>query len=485
MSVIGLDIGSHTIKAVELSGSRGALRLERVAIEPTPENSFVNGVIIDAEALGQAVANLIRNGGFRTRKVVSSLGGQTDLVVRVTEVPRMSGKQLREAMKWDVERHIPFPATNIVMDFAPIEVEGEDPESPNMEILLAVAKEEYVFNHLKVLDAAGLEPQAIDIEQLAGPRAVLEGKPEPPKERCVAVVNIGAELTDISIVQDGVLRFPRQIPLAGENLTTAIGQSFVVDAKEAEELKRQYATVSLEAPAEEGEEEPEELMGAPLAYDWVEEETEVETVQPVSVAGAEEKPEEEAEPTVELGAEEEGPILMDTVDGPVFEEPEETAPPEADETLVEGAEGPPAEEAPPGPPPAEEPGRGAFLETAEEDVVSDMGRRVPEDPEQTKAQMSETLMPVLAELAGEIRTSINYFVDRHEGVEVEKVILIGGSAKIENLPEFLERELGIPTEIGNPFEGMEWDRETYTEEYLREIAPIVAVSVGLAMRDMV
>lgn len=472
MSVIGLDIGSSTMKAVELSGTRGSLRVEGVVVEPTPENTFVNGVIIDAETLGAGLANMIRNAGFRTRKVVSSLGGQTQLVVRVTEVPRMAEKQLRDAMKWDVERHIPFPATNIVMDFAPIEPPDEDPSTPNMEILLAVAQEEYVANHLKVLSAAGLEPQAIDIEQLAGPRALLEGRTEPPRERCVAVVNVGAELTDICIVQDGLLRFPRSIPLAGESFTTAIGQSFVVDAQEAENLKRQFGTVSLEAHEEAAAEARMPPVGR-MAYDWVEEGG--DTVQPIAVAE-----QEAAEPTVDIEPEAPPePVLMDTVEGPVFGEEEPAA---GEPTLIESVEGPVFEEpAAPGAPPVG-PGRGAFLET--EDMVSDMGPGRPTDPEQARAQVAETLTPVLVELAGEIRRSIEYYRSKHEDVDVEKVLLIGGSAKIENLPAFLERELGIPVELANVFEGLEWDRSVYSDEYMRDIGPIVAVSVGLAMRDL-
>lgn len=504
-ALIGLDMGSHTIKAAEVVATHDGCRLNRVAVAPTPPNTIINGNIVDPEPLGRAVADMLRAEGFTTRRVVSSLGGQTALVVRVTEVPRMPRKELRTAMKWDVERHIPFPATDIVMDFDIIEPTNADPSSPNMEILLAVAQRGLVRNHMRVLEIAKLEPVAIDIEQLASIRALMEAKTNGAhRERCVAIINIGSSLTDISIIQDGFLRFPRAIPLAGETFTTAIGQSFVVEAQEAENLKRQLATLALEGlPAEEEGLEfvPRRTAATALPYDLVAgEEVTISLVSPTDEAAIPYSP---LEHTVELG----GPAELlpepaaarftETVEGPVFGEP---FLPAAEEVTGEVVAPPPPPAKPRAPEAEPTVGEMGGL-TAEEETIFGaptigmgmipLGEYEPvvapdlSDPHAARQQLSATLVPVVAELAAEIRRSIEYYGTRHEDTEVERIILIGGSAKMEHMSEFIERELGIQTELGDPFAGMVFDERRYTREHLADIAPIVTVSVGLALREAI
>jgi len=241
-AVLGLDIGSETTAIVELGGGRGSIELaSRPVIMQTPPDMMQNNVIVDPEAVGTAIKECLRENGIKTKKVVSSVGGQSSLVVRITEVPQMSDAELKEAMQWDVERHIPFPATDIIVDYRRIERPDADAETPNMEVLLAVAQEDMINAHVEALQAAGLQPLAIDVEPLAASRALVNIAAEQMAGQTVAIINIGANTTDITIVRDLILSFVRPVPIAGSSLTRAIGQAFIVEEDEAERLKRQYA----------------------------------------------------------------------------------------------------------------------------------------------------------------------------------------------------------------------------------------------------
>ncbi|MGD8237466.1 MAG: type IV pilus assembly protein PilM [Armatimonadota bacterium] len=241
-AVVGLDIGSETTAIVELRGGRGGIELaSRPAVLPTPPDMMQNNVIVDPEGVGSAIKEWLRDQGIKAKKTVSSVGGQASLVVRITEVPKMSDAELKEAMQWDVERHIPFPATDIIVDYRPIERADADPEAPNMEVLLAVAQEDMINAHVEALQAAGLQPIAIDVQPLAASRALVNVAQHETAGQTIAIVNIGASTTDITVVRDLLLSFVRPVPIAGGSLTRAISQGFIVEEDEAERLKRQYA----------------------------------------------------------------------------------------------------------------------------------------------------------------------------------------------------------------------------------------------------
>jgi len=252
-AVLGLDIGSETTAMVELRGGRGGIELaSRPLVMPTPPDTVQNNVIVEPETVGAALKEWVRESGIKSKKVISSVGGQSSLVVRITEVPSMTDAELKEAMQWDVERHIPFPATDIIIDYKRIERPDADPDSPNMEVLLAVAQEDMVNAHVEALQVAGLQPTAIDVEPLAASRALVTIAPNETAGQTIAIINIGANTTDITVVRDGLLSFVRPVPIAGSSLTRAVSQGFIVEEDEAERLKRQYTDLTGEgngAPA--------------------------------------------------------------------------------------------------------------------------------------------------------------------------------------------------------------------------------------------
>jgi type IV pilus assembly protein PilM len=448
---VGLDIGSQMIKVAEVVPGRGGVTVRALGMAPTPPGSMENNIIVDANLLGQAVKKLLRESGVSTKSSVSSVSGQSALVVRVIEVPKMSDSELAETMRWEVERHVPFAANEVIMDFQPINRADDPPDAQNMDVLLAVAQQDMIDRHVEMLFAAGLAPVAIDVEPLAVARTFIELGPDPLGQRTVAIVNIGASNTDIGIFRDGILAFPRTLPLAGDALTRALTAQMGVAEEQAEELKRTYGEVILDQAAQ-------AQAAAPVSAEFLD----------FSV------------PTLEPAAEEAPPAARMPFD---FSEPEEAPPAPASVSPAPDTE-----------PTAFEPPVGGYMPESEAEVgapTTDPLRQqssVPatvESHDPTKLQVFGAIAPVLSELLTELRRSLEYYRGRSVDGRIDEIVLCGGTSNLKNLDQFLAMELGIPTRVVSPFQFASLAAKNYSQEYLEGIAPSFAVAIGLAARDMV
>lgn len=258
-NVIGLDIGTSRIKFVEAQLERGGPVIVNAGMGMTPRETISNGVIVDPDTLGSAVRQLLDQYGVGTRRVVSSVASQSSLVVRPIEVPRMTRQELADTMQWEVERHIPFAASEVIMDFQPLVPPEELPaDASNMSVLLAVAQEDMIEAHVNTLYRAGLDPVALDVEPLSACRSLIDvNRDRGAYEKTYALLNIGATTTDLSIIRGGLLTFTRPVPLAGDNITNAIAEALGYEFEEAERLKLEEGTVYPEgAPALAAPEQP-------------------------------------------------------------------------------------------------------------------------------------------------------------------------------------------------------------------------------------
>jgi type IV pilus assembly protein PilM len=468
---VGLDIGTATIKAVEVKGAGPNLQVTALGMAETPPGTIQQGLVQDAKALGAAIKALLTKSGIRPGRCVSAASGNAGVVVRVIEVPKMSPKDLAETMKWEIERHIPFAANDVEMGYQKIDdpVSDNDPNNPNMEVLLAVAQRDMVAEHLKTLDAAGLKPFSIDVEPLAIGRALLNLDNSGLASRNVAVVNIGAANTDVGIYKAGTLRFPRAVPIAGDNFTRAIADHLGIGMDQAEDEKRQYAAVLMDvldsvqaAPADDpfGESSfgasPFDMAGVPPANPF--------DTAPVPPANPFDAP---AVPPANPFAE------------PVPANPFETPPANPFDT----------------PPPANpfgDPVPANPFDTAAGDVPpaspfdSPAAPPAPEDPRRRRQrEIFDALVPVLAELAVEVGRSVDFFRSRYPNEVLDQVVLCGGSAQIVDLDKFFQRELGIATRVANPFQAVRVASRQMDPATLDRIAPAFAVALGLAARDAV
>lgn len=437
--VLGLDIGTQTIKAVELrlSGQDVVLRGRPVVVQ-TPPNSVVGGRIVDDVAVRDAILEALSESRFGIKKVIVSVGGDTDVVVRIAEMPRMEPKELDDAVQWELDRQTPFAIDQVIYDFQPVEHPGIGPESENMEVLLAVAQEDMVNAHAETVMAAKLTPVAIDVEPLALGRALVEMGDESLMQTTVVIVHIGHTSSLISIFCQGQPVFIRTIPTAGEAFTTAVRQSMQLSQDDAERAKRQFADMThvegLESEEEEYDEESDMLEHA---TDSVFELSDAEMAEQL----------EQADDVDEMAT------RLD-VDAQAYE-----LPPEPDTTLT---------------PPTGKP----------DEQAEEQGEPEPDEVRWAKEHISDALVDPLSELGTEIRRSVQHYQRGHRNEQISKLLVSGGSAAIPGLAGFLEAEIGIVTEVANPFLNIETDPDDASAAYLHDIGPAVAIAVGLALRDM-
>jgi len=454
---LGLDIGTQAIKAVELrlSGQDVVLR-GRPAVIPTPPNSVVGGRVVDEEAVSQALMDAFSEYHFGVKKVVASVGGDTDVVVRIAELPRMEAKELDEAVQWELDRQTPFPVDQVIYDFQAIEHPGASPQAENMEVFLAVAQEDMVNAHAEAIMAAKLVPVAIDVEPLALGRSLIELGDEALLQSTVVVVNIGHTSSLIAIYCQGVPVFTRTIPTAGDALTTAVRQRLQLAEQDAERAKRQFADVTGML----GEGEYEDELGdedEAVSSDFMEEGTDsVFELSDSEVAG---ELEEEADDADAMAT------RLD-MDAQAYElPPDQTAEPEEEEYRLPGEEEEEAVE-----------GAEAGAEEAEP---------VPEEVRQAREQVSEALFDVLNELATEVRRSVQHYQRHHRQEQISALLLSGGSAVMCGLADFLGAEVGLPARVADPFANIQIDADEVSEAYLHDVGPAVSIAVGLALRDMI
>ena len=439
-SFVGLDIGSQTIKVVEVTGHGNGLRVTAFGVAPTPFGAISQGIISDPKTLGAAVKALLSKSGVKSRKSVSAASGAAAVVVRVIEVPKMSPSELAETMKWEVERHIPFSPSEVEISYQKIDdpaVDNDD-ANPNMEVLLACAQRDMVSYHLDTLKAAGLSPIAIDVEPLAAGRALLNLSKQGLADKNAVVVNIGASMTDVGIFKKAALRFPRTIPLGGDNFTQAIADRLGIPMDAAEDEKKTNGKIFMDLVNQPMDDFP----GSSAAQDAGI--TSIFDVSPELSAPL--PPALYDTPSPETPAGGENPFDV-TFDNP-FDAP-------AEETVV-----------------APEP----VVETAP----------VPEDPRVTRQkEVFYALNPVLGEFVMELQRSIDYFRSKYPTETIDQVLLCGGSASIAGLAEYVQYQTGIPSAVADPFAGVNVTARQVSLDQRAQIAPALAVALGLAVRDAV
>ena len=223
--LIGLDIGTHAVRAVELTVQGGHQALQRFGQVDLPVGAVADGEVVDSVAVGQALKQLWAQGKFSHRRVVVGVSSQRT-IVRLADVPAMSDAELRTALKFEAEDLIPIPVEEAVLDFSTVDSQlpSDAGEAPKMRILLAAAQRDMVNGHLAALKASGLKPLAVDPVALALLRAIPPTAPAGPGSdnqgapATEAVIAIGAGSTTVAIRENGIARFVRVLNLGGDDL---------------------------------------------------------------------------------------------------------------------------------------------------------------------------------------------------------------------------------------------------------------------------
>jgi len=230
---IGLDIGSSTIKVTELRESKKGYQLANFGMVSIPPEAIVDGAIMNTSAVEDAIVSLLGERKIKTKDVVASVSGQSVMIRKIT-MPAMTEEQLEEQIQWEAAQYIPFEIADVNLDF---QILNPGDEEGNMEVLLVAAKKEVINDYVTVLRDAGLNPVVIDVDAFALLNMYEMNYPIMENE-VVALVNIGASLINIVVLQGGRYVFSRDISMGGNLYTEEIQKQLSVSFEEAELLKK-------------------------------------------------------------------------------------------------------------------------------------------------------------------------------------------------------------------------------------------------------
>jgi len=233
-SVIGLDIGSNSVKAVEIaikSRDKG-FELRHLGQAALPSEAIVQGAFLNSSAIVDTIREAIDSGRFSGTDVAASVSGHSVIVKRVN-LPQMTREELEDQIQWEAEQYIPFDVNEVNLDF---QILDSNEEEGQMDVLLVAAKKDLIDDYVQVITEAGLNPVAIDVAGFAIQNA-FEANYEQDPESVTALVNIGAQVVNINVLRNGIPSFTRDIMTGGAQYTEEIQKALSVSFDEAEKIK--------------------------------------------------------------------------------------------------------------------------------------------------------------------------------------------------------------------------------------------------------
>jgi type IV pilus assembly protein PilM len=230
-TTVALDIGSGLIKLVVVTHGAGDPVLSKVAYTSVVDDAIVEGEIMDPGIVADAIRGLMASAGVKTKQVVIAVGGR-DVIIKKIQMDRMTEAEARSVIRWEAEQHVPFDMENVELDFQILDPEGEGLQ---MTVLLVAAKRELVENKVSLLAEAGLTPSIIDVDAFAIHNAFEVNYPDEMRG-VVALVNIGHEMTNVNILEDGIPVLTRDLPLGTRRFREDMQRERGISADEADQL---------------------------------------------------------------------------------------------------------------------------------------------------------------------------------------------------------------------------------------------------------
>jgi type IV pilus assembly protein PilM len=234
-SLVGLDIGSSAVKAVELKPAGKGYKVTAFGSEPVPPDSIVDGAIIDSAAVADAIRRLFDARGIKTREVAASLSGNAVIVKKIT-LPVMTEAELAESIYWEAEQYIPFDIQDVNLDYQILD-SGADGGKGTMDVLLVAAKKEKIADYTGVIAQAGRSAVVVDVDAFALQNAYEINYGIEPGA-VVVLLNAGASATNINILNGDQSVFTRDISIGGNAYTEALQKELSLPFEQADQLKR-------------------------------------------------------------------------------------------------------------------------------------------------------------------------------------------------------------------------------------------------------
>lgn len=243
-SIVGLDIGSSCIKAVELKKSRGEIEVAHIGVEPLASDIVVDSMIVDSGSVSSTISKIFNENSIKSKAVATSVSGHSVIVKKIT-IPSMEDADLAGSITTEAAQHIPFDIADVNVDY---QILSDDISGPQMDVLLVAVKKDKILNYTNVLSLAGKTPAVVDIDAFALQNCY-EYNYEPASTSTVALLNLGASVMNINIVKGTTPLFTRDVSVGGNQYTDSLQKELDLSFEDAEKLKlgQRVGTVSEDA----------------------------------------------------------------------------------------------------------------------------------------------------------------------------------------------------------------------------------------------
>ncbi|MEO8450667.1 MAG: type IV pilus assembly protein PilM [Gemmatimonadota bacterium] len=242
-TTVGLDIGSGLIKLAVVTHGSGEPVLTKVAMISVVDDAIVEGEVMDPGIVAEAIKTLFASAGIKPKNVITAVGGR-DVIIKKIPMDRMKESDAREVIRWEAEQHVPFDMDNVELDFQILDPEGEGLQ---MTVLLVAAKRELIDTKLALLADIGIEPSVIDVDAFALHNAFELNYPEGMRG-VVGLVNIGHEMTNVNILDEGVPVLTRDLPVGTRRFREDLQRERGMSAEEADKLLQGFETSDVLTP---------------------------------------------------------------------------------------------------------------------------------------------------------------------------------------------------------------------------------------------
>lgn len=231
-NLIGVDIGTSSVKVVQVRQSKKGVHLVKYGVEPLPPQSIVDGHVMNGGAVVDALGKIFRDLRIGQREVALSISGHS-VIIKKLNLPLMKRDELEEQIQWEAEQHIPYEISEVEIDY---NILWQNPEVGQMDVLLVAAKKEEIQDLVEVVRQAKLRPLVVDIDAFAM-QNVYELNYGYNEGEVVALLNVGASVTSVNILKGAVSQFTRDITNGGASITEEIQKQLQVSFEEAEAYK--------------------------------------------------------------------------------------------------------------------------------------------------------------------------------------------------------------------------------------------------------
>lgn len=452
-SVLGIDIGSHSIKVCEVKASGNQAVVSAVGVTPTPEGAVDYSGIYNADAVGLALKQVLTEAGASSPNAVVTIAGQHSVLVRVLPVPNDPGQtkdQLDQHMDYEISRNIPFAETTIQSDYKVLG--DQDPNAAEKDVVMAMSPQSAIDTIVDCIKKSGRKPYAIDVEPLGLARVIARSYPEWNNGEGICVLDMGHSTSTINVYRGSNLVISRPVILGGELITKEIANSQGISFVDAEEYKQNRFTIPEDANASTGNFDPFAVGGLTQSFD-----TGFNPGGYVPSAPGDYNPGGDA--TIGMA-----PPSYSSPEDDLAIDPITGLPIEAPGTVSDNA-----------PVYSNDP----FATTDTSAPIQDTFGNLDVAPVVAQAAndpVFESVRGIFEDLVADLNRSIDYYRDK--GGSVSRVVICGGGAKLKGLNGYIERSVGIHTETFDPLKGVSIASRKASADYVNEYRQQLAVAVG-------